>query len=245
MRIIRPRPDDLALLASDKFANVRLAVFVHGFKGSHLGTWGRLPELLAVNADRDATLRDWDFLFVGYDTARVSSFLDIAHIICTRVGHGMQGQLPMGRRYSRVALIGHSLGTLGIRQVLCAWSEQPAGLQAALHAVLLFGTPLNGSGLANKVSWLYPIASALEKGSPQLRMLRAWMKSANAHRPLPQARVILGLDDQVVGYQDQDMVDWPGDIRPVDTIGLDHGKLVKPDDWSQADIVDYLRSALG
>ena len=48
--------------------NTSLAMFVHGFRGNYLATWGKIPELIAEHADQDPILAGWDFLFVGYAT---------------------------------------------------------------------------------------------------------------------------------------------------------------------------------
>src|ERR1044071_4972301 len=133
-----------ALIRSQDKSNTQLAIFVHGFKGGYLSTWGKLPDLIQQNADTDANFQDWDFLFLGYDTRNVQTYLDIAGLICTEWDKARTGNSPYNRSYTKLALFGHSLGTLGIRQLLCAWSHQPQGMQQAIHSVTLFGTPLNG-----------------------------------------------------------------------------------------------------
>ena len=244
MRNLRDRQHEhWAFLPSEQRPNTALALFVHGFEGGYLSTWGRLPDLLREHADGHAPFVDWDYLFAGYGTGNVSTFLDVAHVICSRWKDAATGVLPLNRRYTRLALFGHSLGTLGIRQALCAWSVQPSGMATALHSVTLFGPPLNGSRLARLAVWR-DVAKALEPNNPQLRMLRAWARGAHDRQPWPQARVIVGLDDAVVGYEQQDLVDWPGDEAPVTTVNLDHRGLVKPPDWDNSSIVDYVRAAL-
>jgi hypothetical protein len=225
-------------------ANTSLAIFVHGFIGTHLATWGKLPWLLVNHADDHAPFAEWDYVFLGYDTAAPKTFLDIARLISTKWDDAATGALPSGRRYVRLALFGHSLGTLGIRQLLCAWSIQPQGMLEALHSVTLLGTPLNGSGWASLAKARYDIASALEPGSAQLLMLRAWLKGAELKKALPKAQVILGLDDKVVGHKYKDLIDWPGDREPVTLTNLDHRDLVKPDSWTESSVVDYVRRAL-
>jgi hypothetical protein len=244
MRDLKDRPhENWAFLPSRRYENSQVALFVHGFEGSHLGTWGHVPDLLAKYADDEDPFRHWDYLFVGYGTGNVTTFLDIAHVICSRWKDAASGTLNPGRQYTRLALIGHSLGTLGIRQTLCAWSVQPPGMATALHSVTLFGPPLNGSRLAKFAVWRQ-VADALEPNNPQLRMLRAWAKGAHDRQAWPVAKVVVGLDDKVVGYQQQDLVDWPGDEDPVTTVDLDHRALVKPPAWDQSSMVDYMRRAL-
>jgi pimeloyl-ACP methyl ester carboxylesterase len=245
MRTLRDRQHEKwAFLPSEVRGNTHLALFVHGFWGGYLSTWGRLPDLLTEHADAHQPFSGWDYLFVGFDTGNVKTFLDVAHIICSRWMDAARGALPLNRTYTTLALFGHSLGTLGIRQALCAWSVQPPGMLAALRSVTLFGPPLNGSGLAKYAGWSSDVADALKENNPQLRMLRAWAKGAHQKQPWPEATVVVGLDDKVVGHEQQDLVNWPGDQDPVTTVHLDHRALVKPPDWDNSSIIDYVGRAL-
>src|SRR2546430_1495432 len=222
----RPR-EHWALLHDTDATNTSLAVFVHGFRGGYLGTWGGLAPMLSQNAGSHKIFSEWDYAFLGYNTRNVETYLDIAKLVSSEWDRAQTGSAPYAHSYRRLALFGHSLGTLGIRQLLCACSIQPGGMSGAIQSVTLFGSPLNGSHLA----WLafYKIGEALYPGNPQLRMLRSWAKCAYSAHAWPGARVIFGLDDKVVGFVDSDLVDWPGDRRPLRQTNLDHRHLVKPD----------------
>lgn len=145
------RQEDLWLLLRQPYAGAgrSLAIFIHGFLGDHLTTWGRLPEMLREHALSEPLLAKWDFLFLGYSTRQIASYLDIARLIATQWEKAATGKVPFTGEYKQFALLGHSLGTLGIRQLLCAGVMQPPQMLRALHSVTLFGTPLNGSPLAN------------------------------------------------------------------------------------------------
>jgi hypothetical protein len=217
-----------------------LAIFVHGFRGEYLDTWGRLPELLQEHAPRDPVLMGWDYLFLGYKTKNISTYLDIAEIIATQWDKAAKGKPPFEGAYTRLALLGHSLGTLGIRQLLCAGVPPPPPLNV-LHSVTLFGTPLNGSPLA-KWAW-GEIAKALEPGNPQLRMLRKWNESAHPGPP-HGVRLVFGTDDHVVGSKYADLIDFAGDAKPIALLNFDHGSLVKPTSWIGSSIYDEIVGAL-
>src|ERR1700730_7713124 len=118
-------------------ANKRLAIFVHGWRGGHLSTWGDLSKYLEHHAHEKRVLEDWDYLFVGYKTYSLRSLLSIARILAGEWTDAVQGGPPFSHGYQTLALIGHSLGTLGIRQLLCAVSEHPEGMLSALHCALL------------------------------------------------------------------------------------------------------------
>lgn len=193
-----------------------LAIFVHGFLGDHLTTWGRLPEMLREHAQGDPVLGGWDFLFLGYPTRKIASYLDIARVIATQWEKAATGRSPFGGAYVRLALLGHSLGTLGIRQLLCAEVMQPPQMLKALHSVTLFGTPLNGStlsGIAAKVIG-GDIAEALKPGN------------------------------QVVGNEYADLIDFTGDAKTAFLLNFDHKNLVKPKDWAVSTIRDEIVGAL-
>ena len=235
--------EQLALIRRSDGANVRLAVFVHGFRGNYLSTWGSIPELLRDHADSDPILAPWDYLFLGYSTRAIATYLDISALICTTWRRAAAGDPPHRASYQKLALFGHSLGTLGIRQALCASSAHGGPLLGALHTVTLFGTPLNGSPLAGMGSLLYTVADALKPANPQLRMLKVWSEGSFADRPWPTVRVVLGQGDWVVGQEFNELVQWPGDAPPDQTV-LDHADLVKPDAWTNSSVMDYVRTSL-
>lgn len=242
------RQEDLWLLLRQPYAGAgrSLAIFIHGFLGDHLTTWGRLPEMLREHALSEPLLAKWDFLFLGYSTRQIASYLDIARLIATQWEKAATGKVPFTGEYKQFALLGHSLGTLGIRQLLCAGVMQPPQMLRALHSVTLFGTPLNGSPLANYGAKLIggPIAEALKPGNPQLRMLRSWNESVHPLLQWKGVRVVLGTDDQVFGNKYADLVDFAGDSKPSFLLNFDHGDLVKPKDWAKSTIRDEILGAL-
>lgn len=222
-----------------------LAIFVHGFIGNYLTTWGSLSGMLEQHAAQDPVLAGWDFLFQGYETRDISSYLDIARLIATQWDLAASGKPPFRGAYVRFALLGHSLGTLGIRQLLCAGDMQPPGMIKSLHSVTLFGTPLNGSSLAyfgglpgGKIS------EALKPANPQLRMLRSWSQTVQPTFLWSNVRIILGTDDQVVGNEYAELIDFAGDAIPKYLVNYDHRHLVKPSNWATSTIRDHIVGAL-
>lgn len=220
-----------------------LAFFLHGYTGDYLGTWGQLPSMLYTEGDAHPPLDDWDYVFLGYSTRSVDCCLDIARRLATELAKAYAGVAPYRTPYTRFALFGHSLGTLGIRQLLCAEAlHTPTHLLEHLHSVTLFGTPINGSPLARFGQWLFPISAALRPASPQLRMLKVWTESAYKPQRWPAPRVLLGVEDRVVGSKFADLITWAGD-EPARLESLGHLEMVKPTDWNGA-LIDYLLQAL-
>lgn len=241
-------------------ANEKLVIFVHGFGGSYLSTWGELANYLTQHADADEKLREWDYVFVGYETYSIDTYLAIAGIVGSQWKKASTQQPPFEKnQYASLALFAHSLGTLGIRQLLCAVSTQPEGMAKALKSAVLFGSPLNGSPLAGMGGLLsvwdlvtgkpaavlpssYRIKRALEEGNPELEMLHVWNQTVRKHgnNPFGPTKVILGTDDHVVGTGK--LADWNDD--EVLTTSMDHTEMVKIANngaATQGTVIDELR----
>jgi hypothetical protein len=230
-----------ALIRREDTPNKNLAIFVHGFRGTHLTTWGELPDFLKRHAGAESPLMDWDYLFIGYQTYSIKNYLNIADIIATEWSLASQGKPPYRpNKYDKLGLFGHSLGTLGIRQLLFASAMHPPGMLKALHCVALLGSPINGSPLAifgplfRTVDALkgnpaalrpgsYAIAESLRPGGAPLTMLHAWNKSARTHLGGLKVCLRLGTDDEIVG--DGGLVEWEGDKKQTKALG--HSQLCK------------------
>jgi len=150
--------------------NSSLVVFVHGYGGKYLDTWGDLAELITRNADEAEPFKHWDYAFRGYSTWDIDTYLDISKLISTELNAAAAGARPYISRYEKFALVGHSLGTLGIRQLLCDWKSHSPGLLSKLHSITLFASPIAGSFLAP--FGVGAIADSLKPNGAQLRMLK-------------------------------------------------------------------------
>jgi len=242
-------------------ANEGLVIFVHGFRGSYLSTWGELANYLTEHADGDLNLAKWDYLFVGYETYSIGTFMAIAQIIASQWEKAAKQDPPFERNaYKDLAIFAHSLGTLGVRQLLCAISLQPQGMADALRKAVLFGSPLNGSHLAGlgglgrfvdfakgKPASLMPgsfrILDALKPENPELEMLHVWSKTIRTHGngKFGPTRIILGADDHVVGGST--MVSWEDNSEC--TTSMDHRAMVKVANAganTQGAVIDELRA---
>jgi hypothetical protein len=119
---------------------------------------------------------------LGYSTWDVDSYLDIAGLLSTQIKLALNGQSPYPRQYSEFALLGYSLGTLGIRQLLCACSLSDPALVTAVKSVTLFGSPGEGSPLARIEAPILAAGRALRPMNPQLLMLKEWTSGARSVR---------------------------------------------------------------
>lgn len=222
-----------------------IAIFVHGFNGSFLKTWGELPELLYRHADSDPVFAEWDFLFIGYTTlgpAGIGHFSHISGLIHTEMRAATSGHLAgrVDKPYQRVALLGHSLGTLGIRELVASVTQCPAPTFRTIHSIGFFGSPLNGSLLAHLGQWVAPIGGALRPGSPEMIQLQRHVSAGWQARQWPQVNLVLGTEDMVVG---PNLYNWAGDLQPPDYHAVDHSLICKPIDFADGPI-DFLRRVL-
>lgn len=235
------RPDEhLGLIFKADPSNSQLAIFIHGFLGNYLTTWGKLPKFLREKSDTHTILKAWDFLFLGYSTRHVETYLDISNIIQTQCNSAFEGLDPYRSKYLRISLLGHSLGTLGIRQFLCNISPDTAG---KLKSVTLFGSPLDGSWLAIRNPFI-KILAALTPQNPQMRMLKGWTTFSYAKQPWPKPEVIVGSKDRIVGNKAAQFVDWAGDNEEKIHSPFGHTALVKPTSWDNSSVIGYISKAL-
>lgn len=241
----------LLILERNDRANDKLAIFVHGYQIADIGlfgkpetgAWGNLKDLLHAHADDEQPFSEWDYGFVGYQTSSIGTYLDIADIIATVWAEASQGEKPFSHEYRRLALFGHSLGTLGIRQLLCARSVHPPRLLDALQSVTLFAGPANGSWLAYIAQT--KVAAALVPGNPQLKMLQTWTESVHDLAPWPKVRNLGGLIDPVVNSELWDRIKWVGDVSRTKRTNQGHISINKLWSWESGSTVkDAISSAL-
>lgn len=236
--------NNFALLENKSVNDSGLVIFIHGFWGGYLKTWGKIPNLLqAVDSSvkAPAILRKWDYLFLGYKTGNVETYIDISKILKTNIEDAFKKEKPFNKKYKKITLVGHSLGTLGIRQLLCDYSIHPNGFLNKLHNIVLLGTPINGSFLAHFPFW-EKVSESLKPNNPQLRMLNSWTKTTYSFVKWPLARVVLGTDDKIVGHKYGNVITWNGDAA-VRYTGLNHKKLVQASGYHST-FFDILINAL-
>lgn len=129
-------PERWVFLAS-RVAPARLLIFVHGFRGNALETWGDFQRL----GEKIKWFRDADMLFVGYESTRESSLATAARLkrylprflpvrpddllSCDLPGKFQPARSP----YEEVVFVGHSLGGVVLRRAITemvnAWKDSP------------------------------------------------------------------------------------------------------------------------
>lgn len=209
-------------------SNDALCLFIHGLFGSEVATWGDLPEALRQDAQHDEKLAKWDYAFVGYNWATIPSFLDLADLISATINDARNAQHGFPCHYRRFVLVGYSLGTLGIRQLLCNCQVHPPGMLADLKSVILIGSPLVGSALASSAHQItgrlgfFPILDQLRLASPAIRALQQWTACGHANHAWPTVQNYIGVYDWIAHGGMRSLVNWAGDNPIAHTLLCGH-----------------------
>src|SRR4029077_5842610 len=124
-------------------------VFLHGFTGSNVETWGRFPEFLIKLPE----LTGWDVVSLGYSSSLIPDLVGIwsadapidklATLFRTTVSFGLE-------KYQTLAVLAHSMGGLVVQR---AFVEDSNFTQKISH-LFLFGTPSNGLKKTSLVTFL-------------------------------------------------------------------------------------------
>jgi len=142
-----------------------VAVFVHGWHGHQIDTWGNFPGLL----ESDPDFKEFEFFFWGFPTALTGKNPGsgaIAKVLATELQNRFSG-------YDLV-LIGHSFGGIIVKKMVLECSKEL--LERTKH-VILFATPHLGSPLAEFGKYFNSQIKELRVDSDMLIELeRAWVR---------------------------------------------------------------------
>jgi hypothetical protein len=172
----------------------RLVVFVHGFNGRAVSTWQRFPE----SGARSTWWQTSDLLFVGYDSIRdtiVGAATRLRHTLphfyprlpsdLTYIG-SVAVRPPSTRDYQELILVGHSLGGVVLKRMLCdlaqEWLDQRAlDTSAARPPVLSARVRLFSPASAGfrSAGWL-----GLFQASPLWSAMNMYLRKSSAYTDL-------------------------------------------------------------
>lgn len=211
-----------ALFKSRSKANKNLVVFIHGFTGNYLSTWGSLPDLLTS----DPRLMHNDFLFWGYSSnfivPKEDFIVDNIRQLFTQflskhktnqhievLAQGLQTELKYLDEYDNITLVGHSLGGLVIRsyiiQNLKESKKENLDRIDKINQIILFGTPNEGLDIANNKLLGALNNQIFDMGSYNefINTLREeWVELVFKNKDLKfSALMVAGEDDYFVPYE--------------------------------------------
>jgi hypothetical protein len=210
----------LLIRASERFcsiwssyaSNSRVALFVHGLNGNYLKSWGNLRAILEKSTD--PVLMSWDYAFIGYNTPSLRSACDVTSVIERRVHQASAADDPFPHGYEAAALIGHSLGSLAVRD----YSMQAScRMPSIVSRVATFAEPANGSKLATtfqtRILGAAPwrVLDDLVIESTYTRQLRRFAPCLGTHHPMPNYSNYHARADRIVHWPHGTPYSWPYD----------------------------------
>ncbi len=149
-------------LRHQNLPNEHAILFVHGWNGDYLSTWGDVGQMI-----QDQRLnRIYDFVFYGYDTGLRK------HVPLQEVANGLRDEINLlGQRYKSVSIVTHSKGGLvALRAIL---NQHLLAQPFRLHKVIMFAPPSENLFLEN-LEWVKQL------GEKELAEMRAGEKSVVA-----------------------------------------------------------------
>lgn len=203
-------------------------IFVHGLGGSEK-TWGLFDELL----ESDQSI-DWDTFHFVYPTPplgfRVVAFFQSNYQPIEVLAQALKNQIDIRfQDYDEIALVGHSLGGLVIRQYLM--NERIAQRTTKITKIVLYATPNTGADLARIGKTLSfgenGHTRQLCKNSDFLNILnRNWASSGI--ESTVDITVIVGGDDRVVPRESVEANFRTQDREPLVILEAGHRDITKP-----------------
>jgi|GEM_PF-4091944 len=195
-RVIDP-DDNLYAFVTGGEQRSKLVIFIHGFDGDYIGTWGDLPYVLKEFADTQTILLNWDYLFIGFETVWLRSSVRIADELSQWIDDALVGEDPFEHPYEEIALVGHSLGTLIVRHcILSAQCRNFATIEAVTRAIVI-GQPVFGTTVADFLRLLTfpylrkPVLSELTPGNGFVEQMRRWGHCATADAAHPLCKIFV------------------------------------------------------
>lgn len=146
-RLLKMNMESPAVVPVRVEENAAAIVFVHGFSGNALKTWGNFPSQLA----QETSLKGWDIFSYGYATSigrfETPGFWTAdPNIERLAIGLRTAASLPPLNKYRSIAFIAHSMGGLVVQEALAEPIQINVHEQLAYRVshVILFGSPSGG-----------------------------------------------------------------------------------------------------
>jgi pimeloyl-ACP methyl ester carboxylesterase len=206
--------------------NNNLLLFVHGFSGSSSETFGVTPDILVADAD----FNGWDVFSIGYSSdifPSIGKGLWSVNPDITKIAAYLNTLLNIqfnGKKYDRVAFVGHSMGGLAIQRAIL--DAEPA-IQQKLSHVIFFGTPSGGLRKAFWARFWNTQLRDLSDESDFIKKLRKdWNNKYSNETPFA-FKTIAGTKDEFVPVKSS-LSPFPESCRGI--IEGNHISMIKPKD---------------
>jgi pimeloyl-ACP methyl ester carboxylesterase len=236
MSKLKAMPQLIEHKANDK--NQAAILFIHGFSGDAVATWGEFPGLLSA----EPGLQGWDIWSLGYPTrlrldlvglwSADPPLVSLADLLRT---HAQDGRLA---RYQALALVAHSMGGLIVQRALV---DDPT-FAGGIDQVILFGTPSAGLAKAGLLRRLKRQFRDMDRDGEFIADLRSrWISTFGKRRPF-KFLAIAGDQDEFVP-RESSIDPFPMEQRSV--VPGNHLQIVKPRDATDLSVKIVVKRLLG
>ncbi len=213
-----------SLIEIKKSDNGAAIVFVHGFNGDPIETWGCFPQFL----ENDPAFGGWDIYSHGYNTSILPDINEIwsanpsIQLLADHFRTTVTGRLAS--KYSQVAIVAHSMGGLVTQRAVLDMVAQGQDVNL-IHSVTLFGTPSGGMDKARIAKQLNNQVADMRSDSDFIKQLRSdWTDAFPDGPPFGFLAVAGDLDQFVTPRSSQ----GPFEDKYKKAVSGNHIDMVKP-----------------
>ncbi len=227
------------LLVTHRARGARVAlVYLHGFSGDPVKTWGQFPNFVAA----DHHLSDWDIFSIGYTTRLIPDIVGLwsadapldrlVELFFAATTYSSLGA------YKTLAFTAHSMGGLILQRALLDHRE----LSDRTSHVVLYGTPSRGLSKAGRFSFLKRQVRDMADSSEFITTLRSrWEAEFEPNAPFQFTSVAGDQDEFVPSASSLDP--FPPSCRVV--VPGNHLDIVKPSKATCLSVQLLLKSLIG
>ncbi len=197
-------------------------IFVHGFIGDPIATWGKFPTLIK----QEFLLENWDLYTFGYSTSLYPDIRGIwsADAALTELSMLFNTEMDTAplKNYKELVLIAHSMGGLITQRAIIDGKS----LKDRLKCLIMFGTPSGGLKKSIPLSWVKRQLKDMNKDSDFIKVLREdWNNRINGKYGF-DLYVCAGERDEFVPSSSS-LIPFEENVRFV--VNGNHLEIVKPD----------------
>jgi len=197
-------------------------LFVHGFRGEVISTWGKTSEYLS----HEEELRNWDLIFLGYNSGLLPNFVDgwlvaVPEIAKIALNISTIINTLKKQKYHSVTICAHSMGGLAVQRAIVDMTDNEL---AFIRSFVMFGTPSGGLKKARIFKWLNKQTNDLNDKSDFVEDLRKRWVNQNIEDKLNYLS-LAGDKDQFVPPRSSLN---PFNKRVLGVIGGNHSTMIKP-----------------
>lgn len=205
-------------------ANKAAIVFIHGFSGDPIETWGCFPQFI----EHDPAFKKWDIYSHGYNTSILPDINEIwsANPSIQMLANHFRTTIidRLAPKYSQIAIVGHSMGGLVTQRAVLDMEAQGQDMNL-IHSITLYGTPSGGLDKASMAKQFNNQVADMRSDMDFVKTLRNdWTAAFPSDPPFNFLAVAGDLDQFVPPRSSHE----PFDERFRKAVSGNHVDMVKP-----------------